>query len=46
MIKSYDVGSMPFEDDYKKFLVECGKLEKYFEKKIVESFIDKVLCGI
>lgn len=46
MIKSYDVGSMPFEDDYKKFLVECGKLEKYFEKKIVESFIDKILCGI
>lgn len=46
MIYSYDVGSLPFEGDYKKFLAEASKLGEYFKTKVVETFVDKVKAGV
>ncbi|MCX8176115.1 MAG: hypothetical protein N3E48_02645 [Candidatus Bathyarchaeota archaeon] len=46
MIYSYDVGSLPLEEDYKKFLAEASKLGTYFKAKVVGAFIDKVKVGV
>lgn len=53
MIKSYDVGSLPFGDLQKfskgteHFLSHPGDdFAKYFEETVVTSFIDKVRAGI
>lgn len=58
MIETYDVGSMPFIGNFEKFsegairLVyqsgrgASGDSVEYFERKIVESFIDKLDAGI
>ena len=46
MIYSYDVGSLPFEGDYKKFLVEASELGEYFKSKVVKAFIDKIKAGV
>jgi len=51
LIESYDVGSLPFVGDFKKFL-EGAKKEPnsepwiYFEQKIVEGFLAKIRAGI
>lgn len=54
MLLSCDSGSLPFLGDYEKFL-EGGKrfrfnqideFSKYFEKKIVDSFLDKIRVNI
>lgn len=41
-IYSCDIGSLPFEGDFNRFL----KDQEYFQQKLVESFIDKVNTGI
>jgi len=54
MIKSCDVGSLPFLGDTKKFLEGATRFRlypaddavKYFEKKVIEGFLDKVGAGI
>lgn len=46
MVLTYDVGSLPFENDYEVFLDESKDFGEYFRRMIVESFIDKVFCGI
>lgn len=45
-IKTCDVGSMPFEGDYKKFIDESESQKKYFSEKIIQGFVDKFLAGI
>jgi 5-methyltetrahydropteroyltriglutamate--homocysteine methyltransferase len=54
MIKSCDSGSFPFIGDYAKFLEDVQRFglnhsdesAEYFEKKIVENFLDKIDAGI
>ncbi len=54
MVKSYDVGSLPFFDDTEKFSKGAehflshpeDDFAKYFEETVVTSFIDKVEAGI
>ena len=54
MIKSCDSGSLPFAGDSEKFLDgathfvinQKGESAEYFEKCIVESFLDKIRVGI
>ncbi|MBD3229034.1 MAG: hypothetical protein GF329_12665 [Candidatus Lokiarchaeota archaeon] len=54
MIQFYDVGSLPFSGDETKFIKsldainshETGLTDNYFEKKIVDVFIDKIKSGI
>jgi 5-methyltetrahydropteroyltriglutamate--homocysteine methyltransferase len=54
MIKSCDAGSLPFLDDTAKFLEGATRFELYpvddavefFEKKVIEGFLDKVEAGI
>ena len=53
MVESCDVGSLPFIGDYKKFLDgasrsgTCADPEtQYFEKSVVESFLDKTEAGV
>lgn len=54
MIQSYDVGSMPFQNNLDKYLEGANgfKLElsesfaTYFERKVFEAFIDKLNAGI
>ena len=54
MIKSYDIGSLPFHGDFQKFLKgaelyasnpTCNSA-KYFKKAITHSFIEKMKVGI
>jgi 5-methyltetrahydropteroyltriglutamate--homocysteine methyltransferase len=52
-METYDVGSMPFEGDYEKFLKGAYNFISnhhddstvYFERKVVESFVDKLAVG-
>jgi len=54
MIKSCDSGSLPFFDDHKKFLEGATRFGlypvsdsvKFFEKMVIESFLDKLGTGI
>jgi len=53
MVKSLDEGSLPFVGDFQKFLEGASNYGRavndstqFFEKKIVDSFIDKVEAGI
>lgn len=54
MIKSCDSGSMPFQGDSAKFLEGAQRFSlnpndesaMYFEKKLVESFLDKIRINI
>ena len=54
MIKSCDVGSLPFHDDIEKFLEGAARFSlypdddsvKYFEKSVITGFLDKVEAGI
>src|SRR3972149_3040690 len=53
MAKSCDVGSLPFVGDFQKFLEGAsnhGRIvndsTEFFEKKMVESFIDKINAGV
>jgi 5-methyltetrahydropteroyltriglutamate--homocysteine methyltransferase len=53
MVKSYDAGSMPFIGDFQKFSEGASNYGRvvndyteFFEKKMVESFLDKVEAGI
>jgi len=54
MIKSCDIGSLPFIGDTKKFLEGATRFgllpiddsAKYFEEKVIEAFLDKVAVGI
>ena len=54
MIKSCDVGSLPFIGDVERFLEGAERFEssptddsaKYFEKKVVEGFLDKLNAGL
>lgn len=57
MIESYDVGSMPFVGDFKKFLEGSNAYSspsisqsldsaKYFEGKVVKGFLDKIMAGL
>lgn len=53
MIKSYDVGSLPFINDMKKFFEGSTRYGffiddsvKYFEGRVVKGFLDKVGAGI
>ena len=54
MIKSCDSGSMPFKGDSVKFLEGAQRFSRnqnddsaeYFEKKLVESFLDKIRISI
>ena len=54
MIKSCDSGSLPFVGDFEKFLEGATRFElypgndsaKFFEKRIIEGFLDKVGAGI
>jgi 5-methyltetrahydropteroyltriglutamate--homocysteine methyltransferase len=54
MIKSCDVGSLPFHNDFKKFLEGAARFGfhpdddsvKYFEKKVIQGFLDKVRIGV
>jgi len=57
VIELYDVGSMPFAGDLKKFLEGANAYSssslsqsldpaKYFEGKVVEGFLDKIVAGI
>lgn len=53
MIASCDVGSLPFVGDFQKFLEGASNYGRvvndsteFFEKKVVESFLDKVKAGI
>ncbi len=53
-IETYDVGSMPFAGDFERFALGAsflgtgtpGDLARDFERRIVESFIDKLQAGI
>jgi len=54
MIKSCDVGSLPFQNNVEKFLEGAARFGlypnddsvKYFEKRVIEGFLDKVEAGI
>ena len=53
MVESCDVGSLPFVGDFQKFLEGASNYGRvvndsteFFEKKVVESFFDKVKAGI
>lgn len=57
MIESYDVGSIPFIGNSNKFLEgslsyrsnnasQNANSAEYFEKKVIETFIDKINAGI
>jgi 5-methyltetrahydropteroyltriglutamate--homocysteine methyltransferase len=54
MVQSYDVGSFPFFGDLEKFVEGAKSFEKnsindrsnYFEKTIVDIFLDKLAAGI
>lgn len=57
MIELYDVGSMPFVGDFEKFLEGANAYSspplpqsldpaKYFEGKVVEGFLDKIVAGM
>jgi len=54
MIKSCDVGSLPFQNGIEKFLEGAARFSlypeddsvKYFEKRVIEGFLDKVEAGI
>jgi 5-methyltetrahydropteroyltriglutamate--homocysteine methyltransferase len=54
MIKSCDVGSLPFQNDIEKFLEGAAHFGlypdddsvKYFEKRMIEGFLDKIEAGI
>jgi 5-methyltetrahydropteroyltriglutamate--homocysteine methyltransferase len=54
MIKSCDVGSLPLRNDVEKFLEGAKNFSlypdddsvKYFEKKVIEGFLDKVEAGM
>ena len=54
MIKSCDSGSLPFIDDVEKFLEGATRFGfypvddsvKFFEKRVIEGFLDKVGVGI
>ncbi|RLE64227.1 MAG: hypothetical protein DRJ38_05915 [Thermoprotei archaeon] len=52
MVESYDVGSLPFTGDFEKFIKGAKAYpspreeSSYFEKKIVESFKDKLETGL
>ena len=53
MPKSYDIGSLPFAGDFQKFLEGASNhgrfvnnATKFFEKKMVESFVDKIKAGV
>lgn len=53
MVKSYDAGSLPFIGDFQKFSEGASNYGRvvsdyteFFEKKMVESFLDKVETGI
>jgi len=54
MIKSCDSGSLPFQNDIKKFLEGAARFSlypdddsvKYFEKRVIQGFLDKVEAGI
>jgi len=57
MFELSDVGSLPFEGDFNKFLegynaysisskTQSSESAKFFEKKVLESFIDKIKVGI
>jgi len=53
MVESYDAGSLPFIGDFQKFLEGASNYGRvvnesteFFEKKVVEGFIDKVQAGI
>lgn len=54
MVKSCDVGSLPFFGDVSKFLAGAARFQlhpdevsaKYFEEMVVEGFVDKVETGI
>ncbi|MHA1710676.1 MAG: hypothetical protein ACTSUS_01205, partial [Candidatus Freyarchaeota archaeon] len=54
LVESYDVGSMPFTGDFKKFsrgalLLSKSKGEgcvEYFESKVLECFLDKLRVGV
>ena len=61
MIETYDVGSMPFFGDFKKFSDGSSKFASYplgiygnesessaayFERKVVNAFIEKLRAGI
>lgn len=41
-IKSCDIGSLPFEWDFRRFL----KDPEYFQQRVTESFVDKLRMGI
>ncbi|KPV64107.1 MAG: 5-methyltetrahydropteroyltriglutamate-- homocysteine methyltransferase [Candidatus Bathyarchaeota archaeon BA2] len=54
MIKSCDVGSLPFQNDIEKFLEGAARFDlypdddsvKYFEEKLIKGFLDKVEAGV
>jgi len=53
MVESLDEGSLPFVGDFQKFLEGASNhgrtvndFTKFFEKKVVDGFIDKVEAGI
>jgi len=53
MIESCDAGSLPFVDSFEKFSEGASKyglatneITRFFEKKIVDGFVDKVTAGI
>jgi methionine synthase II (cobalamin-independent) len=53
MAKSYDIGSLPFTGDFQKFTEGASNHGKFvndttefFEKKTVESLLDKIKAGI
>lgn len=52
MVESYDVGSLPFTGDLEKFLKgakvypSSGEESAYFEKKVIDSFRDKLETGL
>jgi len=53
MVESCDVGSLPFVGDFQKFLEGTSNYKRvvnesteFFEKKVVEGFLDKAKAGI
>jgi len=53
MVESCDAGSLPFVGDFQKFLEGASNYKRvdndstrFFEKKVVEGFLDKVAAGI
>jgi len=54
MVESYDVGSLPLFGDAEKFLdgatrfgaFPTGDSVRYFERRVIEGFLDKVEAGI